>query len=224
MNEKKKKPVKAEESVKKTNEKNAGFFKRFAAYMLDLIIVSLVASFIYTGVNMVAKFDTSKTEAHNKAQEQLLDDYNNEKISTEEYTSKFYDLSEASYRDVTLEAIPYSLVELVILILYMIVYAFYNKGQTIGKKLFNIRIVGENNKAPEMNKILIRSVINCSMYVTVLEMILVFFVKKDFFAVSLVIEGIAMCILLISAIMIIFNDDKRGIHDKIAKTKVISEI
>lgn len=202
---------------------NTGFFKRLLAYCIDMFIISGIASLLYLGIDAVFKFDASLTEKYNDASVELSDKLTNEEITEEEYLEEFLKLSSDSYQGMTQETVPLMLTEFIVIVLYMIVLPYYNNGQTYGKKFLNIKIVDKKGKTPSLNTLALRGIINYSLYVTVIELLFVFILKKGYFELSIILEAISMCVILISMIMIVFNSDKRGIHDHISGTKVISD-
>lgn len=202
---------------------NVGFVKRALAYFLDMLIVGLISGTLYFGVDAIFKFDTSITETYNEKTTELAEKFTETQITEEEYIEEFMDLSTKYYQGMAEESVPYGLIEFIVMIAYMVGLAYYSNGQTIGKKTFNIKVVDKKGKTPSLNTFFVRSLINYSLYVSMVELILVFILNKGFFELSIIVEGISIVITLLSVIMIVFNDDKRGIHDHISGTKVVND-
>lgn len=140
---------------------------------------------------------------------------------SEEYINKVNALNEKYYRDLFLEDVPRSLISLVVGLLYFSLFAYYNKGQTLFKKFFNIRVVNKEGFYPTFMQLLVRSVIFSGYYATACNLILVFFMKNDFYAVSNTLSTISSTIMLISAVLVLFDKEKKGLHDLIAGTSVV---
>ena len=202
---------------------NVGFVKRALAYFLDMLIVGFISGILYFGVDAIFKFDTSITETYNEKTTELAEKLTETQITEEEYIEGFMDLSTKYYQGMAEESVPYGLIEFIVMIAYMVGLAYYSNGQTIGKKTFNIKVVDKKGKTPSLNTFFVRSLINYSLYVSMVELILVFILNKGFFELSIIVEGISIVITLLSVIMIVFNDDKRGIHDHISGTKVVND-
>ena len=202
---------------------NVGFVKRALAYFLDMLIVGFISGTLYFGVDAIFKFDTSITETYNEKTTELAEKLTETQITEEEYIEEFMDLSTKYYQGMAEESVPYGLIEFIVMIAYMVGLAYYSNGQTIGKKTFNIKVVDKKGKTPSLNTFFVRSLINYSLYVSMVELILVFILNKGFFELSIIVEGISIVITLLSVIMIVFNDDKRGIHDHISGTKVVND-
>lgn len=203
---------------------NASFIKRLLAYLVDVIIVTIVGMIIFSSLNAIFNFNNTKTLAYQEKMTSIM-----EKASVEEnreksieYISELSKLTEDNYRDMALESIPTTLITFILKIVYFIYLVFVLKGQTLGKKLFNIKVVTVEGKEPTLKQLIMRGIIIYSLYQTFLELILVFVIEnKTFYQLSAFLSGLSVVIVFVSAILIIFNNDKRGIHDKIAKTKVI---
>lgn len=202
---------------------NVGFVKRALAYFLDMLIVGFISGILYFGVDAIFKFDTSITETYNEKTTELAEKLTETQITEDEYIEEFMDLSTKYYQGMAEESVPYGLIEFIVMIAYMVGLAYYSNGQTIGKKTFNIKVVDKKGKTPSLNTFFVRSLINYSLYVSMVELILVFILNKGFFELSIIVEGISIVITLLSVIMIVFNDDKRGIHDHISGTKVVND-
>ena len=202
---------------------NVGFVKRALAYFLDMLIVGFISGILYFGVDAIFKFDTSITETYNEKTTELAEKLTETQITEEEYIEGFMDLSTKYYQGMAEESVPYGLIEFIVMIAYMVGLAYYSNGQTIGKKTFNIKVVDKKGKTPSLNTFFVRSLINYSLYVSMVELILVFILNKGFFELSIIVEGISIVTTLLSVIMIVFNDDKRGIHDHISGTKVVND-
>ena len=208
---------------------NSGFFKRLLAFIIDMIIVSIISSIIYSGLNSIFNFKTTNTENYVKNVEAITNKFNEiDKDNTadmeETYNliSDFSNMTKDNYKDITIEGVPNSLVNFVVVVLYFIVLAFYLKGQTFGKKLLNIRIVNNDNKPVSVNALLVRGIILYSLYSTIVDLIFVFILDNDsYYKLHSVMSGISFTVMFISFVMIIFNKDKKGIHDLISKTKVV---
>ena len=191
-----------------------GFLKRLSAYLIDIVLVSIVASIISVGIN-------TNTDKYTEELSTLMTDYMNGEVTMEEYLSKTEDLN---YEIQKRSVIP-NTINLVVTVGYFIVFAYLNKGQTIGKKLLKIKVVAKDtNDAPSLVAITIRSILILGIISSLCQVILINFLSKtSYFYTSNIITGIEEIILIISAFFILYRSDKNGIHDLIAKTEVVSE-
>ena len=189
------------------------FIERIGAYILDTIIVGLIASLICYNL---------PTNDSNIQKE--LNDLNQQYTSGEITSKEFYNgYNNLLYENQKNTMIPTG-VSLVLTIGYFIVFQSMNKGQTIGKKLLHLRVVDkETGKNPTIVKFLIRSLIVLGILSTTINLLVInLFSKKTYIPCYYIVSIIEIVVVLISVALIIFKDG-RGLHDKMANTKVIKE-
>lgn len=200
------------------SEENAYFIKRLGALILDMIIVSTVVSMFTFFVNNNSNYE-KLTKEYNDVMEQAMD----KKTSPKEYKKLLSKASDISY-DLSKQTVVVSFVSLTMYILYFIVFQFYNKGQTIGKKLMKIKIESNDGKDLTMNQLAVRSLIINSILANLILLVVIILGSKDvYFVSSTTVSMIQYIIIFTTAIMILFRKDKRGLHDVITNTKVINE-
>ena len=205
--------VKEESKVKKSPDIKAMFSQRVLAFLIDLVLISMITSLI----TMFVPVNDTATKLYEE-QNRVLEDYVDGTVSMEEYVNQMVDLS----YDISKQTVIVSIVTIVISLLYYVVYPCYNNGQTFGKKLMKIKIKKTNDKELSMNDLLIRSMINNSVLVSIINVILVLFLSKDLYlSTSSLVSFIQYLVLIISLIMIAFTKNAQGLHDKVAKTEVV---
>lgn len=111
------------------------------------------------------------------------------------------------------------------IIYYVVTPMFIFKGQTLGKKLFKIKVVKQDNSEVDAKTILIREVLGSTLFeggiVTTaiyLRQLVQLFVPFNIFKPW---TYLAYIITIISIGIAYFNKDSLTIHDKIAKTILI---
>ena len=191
----------------------AMFSQRIFAFLIDLVLISMITSLItlFVPVNDTA---TKLYEEQNR----VLEDYIDGSVSMEEYVNQMVDLS----YDVSRQTVIVSIVTIVVTLLYYVVYPCYNNGQSFGKKLMKIRIKKVNDSDLSMNDLLVRGMINNSIFVNIINVIFVLFLSKNIFlGASSLVSSVQYLVLIISLIMIAFTKNARGLHDLAAKTEVV---
>ncbi len=193
----------------------AYFFPRLLAYILDIIIVSFAVSIIGLVIPVSDNYETIQKDAT-----ELQEKYINEEINMEEFVRQYalitYDLDYAS--------VPSYILEITCVILYFIVFQFYQNGQTFGKKIMNIRIVSASERKLTINDYIYRAMVLNSVLVNLLIVIFVLFMKRDYyFYVSYPLQIIQMIISFITIFMVLFRKDGRGLHDLVGNTKVVMD-
>lgn len=199
--------------AKKSNSNRGLFVRRFMAFFLDIVLVSTLAA-IFT----FPFLDYESIDNLSENFYQLKSDYANGEIDTNTYVSHS---SSILYRLSRSQGIL-SLVTIFINILYFIVYQFYHKGQTIGKRLFGIRIESNDSKKLTMDNYIYRYFIINSILIDMIILVFVIFASQNaWFYGAGMLGAIDYIILVICGFMIIFRKDGRGLHDLVSNTKVI---
>lgn len=194
------------------NNKKAFFVQRFGAFVIDFMIVFFVVSLISSMF-----IDQKATDSLISQSNNLMNDYVKEKIDTNSFITQYSVLSYKIARNNG----GLSLTMIVVNVLYFIVFQLYNKGQTIGKSLFKIRVVS-NDGDLEMNQMLFRGLIANSILMELISFAIMLFCKNDVYFYSVgVIEIMNYLIMFVSMIMILNHKDGRALHDKVVNTSVI---
>lgn len=193
----------------------ASFFKRLGAFIIDYFIVIFIISMITMG------FSSSATNNISKQASELISDYQNEKITAEEYTEEY---SKLSY-ELQKSNISMNIVSITLYVGYFIIFATLNKGQTLGKKLFRIRVVNKENKDVKVWNMLVRSLLIYNLISAIFSVIFVNFLGVNTFTnIYMVIGYIEYFVMIVSFFMVTYKKDGRGLHDIIAGTNVIEEV
>lgn len=194
------------------NKEKAYFFPRVLAYLIDVLIVSLVVSLI------VEFIPNDKLNRLNKEMNELTTNYMNQNINAEEYLNGYQDM----YYDIQYANVGFSIINLVAIISYFSVYQFYNKGQTLGKRIMKIKVISNDDSELTINNFVYRSMIIDGVFVGLVDLILVLFMNKNYyFYLSFPLQIVQEIVLLVIIIMILYKKDGRGLHDKLANTKVV---
>ena len=205
--------IKEENKVKKSPDIKAMFSQRVLAFLIDLVLLSMITSLI----TMFIPMNDTATELYEE-QNRVLEDYVAGNVPMEEYVNQMIDLG----YDISKQTVIISIVGVVISLLYYVVYPCYNNGQTFGKKLMKIKIKKTNDKELSMNDLLIRSMINNSILVNIITIALVLFLSKDLYlSMSSLLSSVQSLVLIISLIMIAFTKNAQGLHDKVVHTEVV---
>lgn len=201
--------------VCESNEQKPYFFPRLIAYIIDILLVSIVCSGIMFVFPQNDNYDKYMSEY-----EQIQADFIGEKISMDEYFNKSVDI----VYDIDYSNVLSMIIEVVLIILYFVVFQFYNKGQTFGKKLMKLRVVSVRDGELNLNQVAYRALIINSIFVNILILgSLLFLGRGYYYYASIVLQVLAGIIIFITLMMILFRKDGRGFHDVVAGTKVIQE-
>lgn len=192
----------------------ASFIKRFGAFVIDTFILSIIFSFISMGF-------VTDTKDINKELTDTLEQYDKEEITIEEYSDK---VNQLNYELQKKSLIP-NILDVVLYVGYFIVFGYLNKGQTLGKKICKIKVVNDKDNKPSIWNMVVRSLFIYGIVTLLYSIIFVNVLNKNMFSYGNVIVTYTESIFMIVAFfMVLYRKDGRGLHDMIAKTKVIGEV
>ncbi len=188
----------------------ANLSKRVVAYLIDLIIV-IVLIFL---VGLVYNPDTSVL---NEKMSEVTLDYMDNDISFTEYMSETSSL----YKQIDMTNIFLNIINVLIIIGYFVVFPYFNEGQTVGKRIQGIRVRNKANQPLSLFSLFIRNLIINGLVYMIAVIICALFVPDNLYFMVITILGIIQIFLcLISAIMVLYRKDRKGLHDLIACTWV----
>ena len=193
------------------NKEKAYFLQRLGAFFVDSIILGFFVSLI-TMPLFTDQMNTLSAKSFELAK-MIAKNIN----SMDSYVAQSMDIS---FQYAKLTGII-TLISIACYILYFVVLQHYLKGQTLGKKLFKVKIVKLDGSSLSLNDLIIRNIINNGIIFDFITFIFVFTNKKAYFYGSGVVAFVESIVLLVSVFMIIIRKDGRSICDIIAKTKVV---
>lgn len=191
--------------------KKASFVRRICAYVIDYLIIVLLVSLISAPF-----IDAKKTEKLQKETTEIMEKYQKGEITPDDYmklsSSNLYKLGRTT--GVT------TFIEIIVAILYYVVFQLYNKGQTLGKKLLKIKVISEDGDL-NMNQLLFRSLICNMILLNIINFGLVTFAGKDIYVGVYATISVIQYIIMFVSIILATTNEGRTIHDRIAHTRVV---
>lgn len=214
--------------------------KRFIAYAIDILIVSMISSLITS--NTLINKDFKKYMDTYEKYEEIVDKYEDDKealqealeyeaITDDEYDVKLEKLNDSfnednvsyNYKLIKLSIVS-TIVSMLVILLYFVVIQYYFNGQTLGKWIMKLRVVSNNNKNLNIVNYLIRSLILNGVLINVLSVVLVLILSKSSYLIYNEIVYVINYVLEMAIIfMLAFDKNNRSVHDYLANTKVIYE-
>ena len=189
-------------------------YKRILAYLIDIFIVTVISSLLTMFIPVTEEYQKANDEFQD-----VMEKFVNNEIENEDYLLKINDISYV----INKESISFSVVSVVITIIYFVVFAYYMNGQTVGKKIMKIKIISTDDSKLTMNKLLIRSLIIDSILLNIISILTILFMNKSLYIKTYEISStIFMWVYAATFAMILFRKDGRGLHDLLAKTIVVS--
>lgn len=188
--------------------------KRIVAYIIDILIVTVVVS----AISMIPRIDPYKKD-YEKAYNEYLDivsDAQNE--NSVDYKDRIIELNYDIYK----YRVVSNIISAISLVGYFGILQMVMNGQTVGKKVLKIKVVGNNGKKLNFGNYFLRTLILNNIFFTVINMIAVYILKgSNFYYFTYIVNMLQSTIYMILIIMMVLRKDNRGLHDLLAGTKVI---
>ena len=191
----------------------ASFFDRLGCYLLDVLLIFAISS-------VISVFIPSKGNDINKEITALTEKYTNGEVGSETFINEYQDLMYNYQKENYLTIV----ISVGLNFIYFVVFAYFNKGQTIAKKLTNIKVVdNKTGERPKFWQMLVRNVFIYSLLSNVIILILLFTSKNNFIYCYMLVGGFDLMFVMITVMFVLYRKDKRGLHDMMACTKVVKE-
>ena len=193
----------------------ASFFDRLGAYVIDMIIISILISVISFGV---PSNDSSEINAKmNELQDKLINGEVDNDVILTEYGNLFYEYQKSN--------VIYMSVNVALYIAYFVVFQYMLKGQTLGKKVLKLKVVTNEDGNVTIWQMIIRYLFILSIFSGIMDILLVFLLKEYSYMITYVLLSLGELVFVFASMMfILYRKDKRGLHDVMAGTKVIKEV
>lgn len=190
------------------------FFPRLVAFLLDIFLVTLLTTCI---VSMIpANENKAKIQ---KEFDTIQKDFLNKNIELDEYLNKSVEV----VYDMDYNNVPSTIIQIVVFVGYFAIFQFYNKGQTLGKRIMKIKVINTKGKDITLNQMVCRALIANSLLINILILGSVLFLDRNYYYYSsLALEGLSGLIVIISLVMILIRKDGKSLHDLICGTKVVN--
>lgn len=189
------------------------FIQRLAAYIIDIMIISVVVSlFSYPFLD-----NESIQKLDNQAME-VVEEYVAGDIESSDYISESISIS---YELARKNGVV-TLITVFLNILYFIIYQLRKGGQTLGKMVMRIKVVSVDGGELGVNQMTFRSLIINSILVDMISFAILLFANDTvyFYGVG-TLSMIQSVIIFASALMVMFGAKRQGIHDLVAHTEVV---
>ena len=190
--------------------------KRIGAYIIDYLFVFLLITML-SQIRVLNPSYEEYAESYVRYEE-IMDDLTVDNAveiaKSKEYMQVNYDLSKYS--------VSISIISLVVYLAYFVGFQKWYNNQTLGKKLFNIQVVGNENKKVGWLQLLWREVVLYNLIWEVLAIVSIWvFNYEGYMYASSLLTFIAGAIIWVNIFFVVIRNDSRGIHDLLAKTKVV---
>ena len=202
---------------------NAKIIKRISAYLLDVLLVYVLISLIGSIRFLNPTYD-KYVESYEQYNE-VLEKYYNEEIDEKE----FIKLNSGNLYNISKYSISTSIISIIVIVGYFVFFQKFAGGQTLGKKIMKIKTVSANSKEVSIVRYLLRLIPVYYLFIgnvfgVFLNIILVLTLNgSNFMNTNSIVIYSFLVLGIISFVMMCVSQEKIGLHDRIAKTKVVME-
>ena len=195
-------------------------FKRICAYIIDIAIVSFIL-FLFSKIEIlnpnIDKINSIQNEYEKYIETVAKKDADVTKLLKDDKVQNYiYELAKLQ--------VPTSILNVVITFGYFVVFQFFNKGQTIGKKFMKIRVKSTKGDKLSFMQVFGRSLLINEILVSILIIIFGSCSSQSvYFNARKILELIDMVIVYGSLGFMMFRSDGCGIHDLLVHTCVVNE-
>lgn len=208
--------------------------RRLSAFFLDMLLVIIIS----VSLSNLSYLNPYKYKYENTVEEynQVYDEFASSLLSGSSNaflsTSEVNEYMEENIAPLIQKAEKYNIFYLLwylgIYLLYFVLFAYFNNGQTLGKKLFKIKVVDKQDKSVSLIKLILRSIFNgSSLYlglnITIILRILLTLVTntQNYYSLYMVIRSLSFIFEASMIIIFLIKKGKISTNDLIAGTKVV---
>lgn len=197
---------------------------RVSAFLIDVLFVIILTT-ITANVYQVNPYLYDTDKAYKEYNELYNDTLENIDVNNPEIPTK---LKNAMYKYDKTNTYLY-LWYMIFGVLYFVLFQFFNNGQTLGKKLFKLRVVNEKEENPNIIQYIVRFLINgttliMGVHLLILIKVIVLLVGCSgsmYYDIHMILQSVSILIEVILVGTLIVNKNNKMFNDFIARTKVI---
>ena len=208
--------------------------KRFGAFLIDMLLVCLIAVTL-GNLNYlnpyIEKYELATEEykdAYYEYQSNILGSGSSIIDNIENLNEYVEEAIMPKLKKVEKYYIFYGMWYLITYFLYFCIFTYYNDGQTLGKKLFKIKVVNKGENKVSFNRLIRRSLFNgTSLYyginiILLLRLLSNLIIDTNIFVyIYYILEMISIIIEVSLVITLFVSKGKKLTNDYIAQTEVI---
>ena len=196
------------------SETKPSFLRRTIAYIIDLLIVTLLVGILST---ILIKDNNYVNESQKLMQ--LYQSYAQGEITREAYNKEYESIDYYFTKD----SVGVNIINVSISLIYFVGLCFYCGGVTLGKRIMRLKIVSSKDKELHLGNYLVRGLFINLILSKLLEILMVTTLNKETFTVIHSRFGNVLSIFVLATVVVMmYRDDGRGVHDLLAGTKIIS--
>lgn len=209
---------------------NKYVYRRISAFLIDVFLVTFVST-IFSSISYVNPFMESYKVAYDEYREIYKSE--SESVLTNPTIKNVVDYSNKMSKQIY--KIDYSMLfnniyYLVFSFLYFVLFAYFTNGQTLGKKLFKLKVVRQDGEKVKLSNLMLRTLLSGSSIfmgvniIVVIQLLLLMIPQNQAYFYAILFSSMISYIIEIIGFALLFSKEHRSLDDIIGSTKVIDEV
>lgn len=209
---------------------NRYIYRRISAFLIDIFLVTFICT-ITSSISYMNPFMGDYKEAYDEyrenyqsSSEELIKNptIENVKKYSKNLGKQVYKMDHAMLFN--------NLYYLLFYFLYFVVFAYFTDGQTLGKKMFKLRVVNKDGKNASFINLLFRSIFGGSSLfmgvniIVVIQLLSLLLPHNQIYLYASLIISLISYVIEIIALILLFIKNNRSLDDLVGSTKVIDEV
>ena len=209
---------------------NKYVYRRISAFLIDVFLVTFVST-IFSSISYVNPFMENYKVAYDEYREIYKSE--SESVLTNPTIKNVVDYSNKMSKQIY--KIDYSMLfnniyYLVFSFLYFVLFAYFTNGQTLGKKLFKLRVVRQDGEKVKLSNLMLRTLLSGSSIfmgvniIVVIQLLLLMISQNQVYFYAILFSSMISYVIEIIGLVLLFSKEHRSLDDIIGSTKVIDEV
>lgn len=198
----------------------ASFMQRFFAYLIDMIVIAVVSVFVGLLIPNYKNNDSLELNQElNTMEEKLIEVMQSGDKSS--YKKVMQDVVDIEFK-IAKSSVLSETVSFVILFGYFVILQFILKGRTVGKMAMGIKVIDKKKNEPSFWIMLYRTFIIEGIITSFIALVSILLLNKNSYVMfNMSLNSVVSIFVIVSALMILYRKDRRGLHDMMAGTSVV---
>ena len=209
---------------------NKYVYRRISAFLIDIFLVTFVST-IFSSIPYVNPFIDNYKDAYDEYREVYKSE--SESVLTNPTIKNVIDYSSKMSKQI--HKMDYSLLfnniyYLVFSFLYFVLFTYFTGGQTLGKKMFKLKVVKYDGSKVKLSNLMLRTLLSGSsifMGVNIIVFIQLLFLminQNQVYFYAILFSSMISYVIEIVGFALLFSKEHRSLDDIIGSTKVVDEV
>lgn len=209
---------------------NKYVYRRISAFLIDIFLVTFIST-IFSSISYVNPFIGNYKVAYDEYREIYKSE--SESVLTNPTIKNVVDYSNKMSKQIY--KIDYSMLfnniyYLVFSFLYFVLFAYFTNGQTLGKKLFKLKVVRQDGEKVKLSNLMLRTLLSGSSIfmgvniIVIIQLLLLMIPQNQGYFYAILFSSMFSYVIEIIGLVLLFSKEHRSLDDIIGSTKVIDEV